>query len=346
MDEFKRRRRRAFILAAAGLAGIILLFTVKPRRTEIFRLEGAVWSTEYHITYRGDRNLSDSVAATLRRVELSVSPFNKASLITAVNENRTDSLDSYLLTLYRNSARVNRETGGAFDPTVAPLINAWGFGYKDSPKPDSAAVDSLLRFVGIGKTRVAGNRLVKSDRRTTLNFSAIAKGLGCDEVGRMLERNGVKDYLVEIGGEIAMRGLNGNGKKWGVSIDKPVASNDSATHESAEIIYATDCGIATSGNYRNYETDENGNRYSHIIDPSTGYPSRSDLLSATVAAGDCMTADAYATAFMVMGFERSRRFALNHPELAVMLIAGDNVGGYRIWSSPNFQRLRNPASPQ
>lgn len=341
MTDFKHDKKRAVTLAALGLAGIILIFTLKPGagKTAVFRQSGIVWNTEYHITYTGTADMADSVTAVFRKVELSVSPFNKASLITAVNENRTDSLDRALLALYTASKRISGESGGAFDPTVSPLVNAWGFGFKDGGTPPApATVDSLLRIVGIAKTAVKGNRLIKPDDRMTFNFSAIAKGFGCDEIGRMFRRNGITDYMVEVGGEIAVCGKNPQGKEWHISIDKPVMSGDTVFHDSAETIAATGCGIATSGNYRNYRTDSSGNRYAHIVDPATGYPVKSDVLSATVVAPDCMTADAYATAFMVLGLEKSKELLEKHPELAAMLITADTKGGLLIWHSPSYKK--------
>lgn len=332
MDEFKRRRNRAFILAFLGLVGLVLVFVLKPERMVWNGAEGIVWNTEYHIKYYSSKDLTDSILGVMRRVELSVSPFNKKSRITAVNDNKTDSLDAYLIMLYEKSVEINKESNGAFDPTVSPIVNAWGFGYKNGNLPDSVQVDSMLKFVGIGKTKLDGNRLIKEDSRTTFNFSAIAKGMGSDEVGRMLQRNGVENYMVEIGGEIAVKGKNPEGLPWRVSIDKPVYSNDSIVHESAEIISVTDCGIATSGNYRNYKVDDNGRRYAHTINPVSGYPVQSDVLSATVVAPDCMTADAYATTFMVLGFARTKELLAKHGELSAYLIVA-TPSGIISWST-------------
>ena len=265
---------------------------------------------------------------------------NKKSRITAINENRSDTLDGYLSRLYDKSVEINRESGGAFDPTVSPLVNLWGFGYEKTGKANRQAVDSILIFVGIDKTRKEGIRIVKSDGRTTFNFSAIAKGMGCDEVGKMLERNGVTDYIVEIGGEITAKGHNPKGQKWRISIDKPINANDTVIHHSAGIVEITNCGIATSGNYRNYHTDSAGNKVAHTINPRTGMPEQSDVLSATVIAPDCMTADAYATTFMVLGLEKSKKLLDKHPEISAMLITSDNGNSFKIWESGNFPKMR------
>lgn len=334
-----RQRRRAFVLAFFGIVGLIVLFWLKPEKDKWFQQSGVVWNTEYNIKYWGNADLSDSILAVFRRVELSVSPFNKESLVTALNENRTDSVDELLKKVYLRSVEINRESQGAFDPTVSPLINAWGFGYKTEQLPDAAAIDSIMQFVGIGKTRLKDGRMVKDDSRITFNFSAIAKGMGSDEVGRMLERNGVDNYLVEIGGEIVMKGKNPQGEKWHVSVDKPVVSNDTVVHESAEVIAVSGCGIATSGNYRNYKVDAEGRRYAHTISPATGRPVQSDVLSATVVAPDCMSADAYATAFMVMGSELSKKLIEKNDSLAVMLILADSSGKHKIWQNERFRKL-------
>lgn len=336
MNDFEHNKKRALTLAALGAIGLVLLFVLKPDKEEWHKPAGIVWNTEYHITYLSAADLSDSIDATFRRVELSVSPFNKASLITAINEGRTDRLDAALTAIYTKSVEINKDSGGAFDPTLSPLINAWGFGFKSGNMPSDAQIDSMLQFVGIGKTRLNGNRLIKADPRTTFNFSAIAKGYGCDEIGRMLERNGVTDYLVEVGGEIVAKGKNPQGEKWHVSIDKPIIS-DGIIHESADVVAVTGCAIATSGNYRNFKTDSLGNHYAHIISPSSGRPSTTDILSATVIAPDCMTADAYATTLMVLGMEKSRQLLSRHPELSAMLITSDG-GKFKIWHTGNFPK--------
>lgn len=338
MKEVLHNKRRAFLLAAFGVVGIVIVFCFKPSKQEWMQVNGVVWNTEYHITYCGNSSAADSIDDVFRRVELSVSPFNKASLITAINENRCDSLDATLMRIYKKSLEINQKSKGAFDPTLSPLINAWGFGYKTGKMPNDAQIDSMLQFVGLAKTRLDGNRLIKSDERMTFNFSAIAKGYGVDEVARLLDRQGVENYLVEVGGEIVTKGRNKEGKKWRVSIDRPLVSDDGAIHESAEIIGVSNCAVATSGNYRNYRYDSLGNRYSHIIDPATGRPSRSDVLSATVVATDCMTADACATTLMVLGSERAHEFLATQPEIAAMMIIADGETT-ELWHTDNYKQL-------
>lgn len=337
MNTFEHNKKRAIILACLGIIGIILIFCFKPSRKEWIKQSGVVWNTEYHITYMSAKDLADSIDATFRRVELSVSPFNKASLVTAINDNKTDSLDEALKTIYLKSVEINDESNGAFDPTLSPIINAWGFGYKSGAMPSDADIDSMLQFVGIRKTHLNGNKLKKDDPRTTFNFSAIAKGFGCDEIGRMLERNGVENYLVEVGGEIVAKGNNPQNGKWHVSIDKPIISDGDIVHESAEIIAIRNQAIATSGNYRNYKEDSLGNRYAHIINPKAGRPATTDILSATVIANDCMSADAYATTLMVLGLDKAKDLLAKHPEIAAMLITSQN-GELSFWHSSNYPK--------
>ncbi len=337
MNTFEHNKKRAIILACLGIIGIILIFCFKPSRKEWIKQSGVVWNTEYHITYISAKDLADSIDATFRRVELSVSPFNKASLVTAINDNKTDSLDEALKTIYLKSVEINDESNGAFDPTLSPIINAWGFGYKSGAMPSDADIDSMLQFVGIRKTHLNGNKLKKDNPRTTFNFSAIAKGFGCDEIGRMLERNGVENYLVEVGGEIVAKGNNPQNVKWHVSIDKPIISDGDIVHESAEIIAIRNQAIATSGNYRNYKEDSLGNRYAHIINPKTGRPTTTDILSATVIANDCMSADAYATTLMVLGLDKAKDLLAKHPEIAAMLITSQN-GELSFWHSSNYPK--------
>lgn len=293
-----------------------------------------MWNTSYHITYQSPRQLDDSILATFGRVERSVSVFTPGSTVCRINDNLTDSVDALFADVYRCALTVNHDTKGYFDPTLSPLINAYGFGYKNGVEPDSAAVDSILQFVGITNTELVGNRLIKKDKRTSFNFSAIAKGFGCDCVGATLKRCGVDNYLVEVGGEIAVAGRSPSADKWHVSIDKPIFSKDKEIHISQSVIAVTDCGIATSGNYRNYHDDAQGHRIGHTVDPFTGRPAKNDMLSATVVAPSCMEADAYATALMAMGSRRAR-LVIQRLHLSAMIVT---VNG-DVWCSKGFESL-------
>lgn len=331
----KKERNRALVLAFIGAIGIILVFTVRgSKKVERFECGGVAWATTFNIVYYSDADLSDSIQNLFRDIELSVSPFNKKSIITAINSNERDSVDEYLDTLFSNSLRINKETGGAFDPTLSPLINAWGFGYKCGNLPGPAEVDSILQFVGIDEVKLENGKLEKPDARMTFDFSAIAKGYGCDVIADMLKRNGVEHYLVEIGGEIVASNSDADGSKWVVSIDKPEVVEGGILQSRMLDISVSDCGIATSGNYRNFKTDSAGRRFGHIINPKTGYPEQTEILSATVIAPNCMLADAYATAFMVMGLEKSMAFLASRSDLSAAFI----VDGFKVVKTPNFPK--------
>lgn len=295
--------------------------------------EGLVWNTSWHITYNGLPELKDSVLTVLSRVGKSLSVFDPSSLVSEVNKNDSTPVDNDFIRVYIMSKKINRASDGAFDPTLSPLITAWGFGKGHEATADTLRIDSIMEFVGIEKTHLRHDALVKDDSRIEFNFSAIAKGYGCDAVAEMLRANGVEDFLVEIGGEIICRGKNPEGKDWRISIDRPVFSADSIIHESQEVIAVSDMGIATSGNYRNFHTS-GSTTYGHTISAETGRPVSTDVISATVLAPTAMEADGLATAFMSMGSKRSQKLneSLRRP---VMLILADST----VWVSKEMKNL-------
>ncbi|MBE6310256.1 MAG: FAD:protein FMN transferase [Bacteroidales bacterium] len=311
------------------------------------RSSGIVWTTQYHITYQSDILFDDSIQVVFDKVNDCASMFNKNSLVSKVNRNDEFLVDSMFVSLYKASLIVNKETQGAFDPTVSPLMKEWGFVEKTNKIPSKTVIDSIRRFVGIEKTElVGGEKLVKRDSRIEFDFSAIAKGLACDEVGRMLERNGVVNYLVEIGGEIALKGVNPDGCEWCVSVDSPkerysVEFKDGITTNEGLVILRMSTGaIATSGNYRNYKVI-GGKKVVHTMNPLTGYPEKNDLLSATIVANSCMCADAYATACMVMGVERSKSFLESRNDLGGFLVYSVDGDTLMVWSNNRFKQLTN-----
>ena len=329
-------RRYAAILVVLVVT-IVMMFCSRSRK-RFFSHEGVVWTTEYHITYEASRDLNDSIQFILNQMDMSVSPYNRASLITALNEGSMTRVDAYIKRLFEAAGTINRESGGAYDPTVMPLVNAWGFGYKSGALPSRAQIDSILQFVGMDKVALRGDTLVKQDPRLMLDFSSIAKGLACDEIGRMLSRNGAVNWLVEIGGEVAASGVNKRGMPWVVSVDMPTEENQDGgiTHDSALTLTLDSSAVATSGNYRKWRLEE-GNKLSHIIDPRTGDSKAGTLLSVTVVASDCMTADAWATACMVMGEENVKNMMQGRDDLGVLTISADTVSGSLIvWSNAAF----------
>lgn len=297
--------------------------------------EGCVFGTIYHITYQYDTNLQDSITEVLRQVDESLSPFNPKSIITAVNENGNPELNHMFMEVFQIAQTVSSATNGAFDITVAPLVNAWGFGFKNREKITPELIDSILTHVGMGKISLSNNHIVKTDSLTMLDCSAIAKGYGVDAVGRFLESKDIKNYMVEIGGEVRVRGLNPHSTPWNIGINKPDDDSLSIKQDIQEVLHVTDISMATSGNYRNYY-QEGEKRYAHTINPLTGYPAQKEILSSTVLATDCVLADAYATAFMVLGLDSARQVLSSHPELKAYFIYSDSLGQNAVWKSENL----------
>ena len=295
-----------------------------------------IFGTSYHISYQCDSDLSAGIKAELMKVDQSLSPFNKESIITAINENRDVEVDPMFLDVYNLAMQISKDTDGAFDITVAPLVNAWGFGFKQGMELSSNQVDSLRQIVGYQKVSLEDGRVKKQDPRVMLDCSAIAKGYGCDMVARFLRGRGIKNFMVEIGGEVVTCGLNPDRLPWKVGVTKPSDDSLSTSHELQTILNVTDKAMATSGNYRNFYY-KGGKKYAHTIDPKTGYPVQHNILSATVLAKSCAEADAYATSFMVMGLEKAQKVMERHPELMAYIIYSDQNGENAIWYSPSLQ---------
>ena len=276
---------------------------------------GEIFYTSYHIKYEYSHSLEKEILDELERFELSLNPFRKNTIITKINENEPVTPDSMFLEVFNKSLEVSEMTGGKFDITASPLIDAWGFGFKNIDNVTPELIDSLLEFVGYDKIFVNSDGMIeKKDSRVQINTSAISKGYSCDLVARFFDRLGIENYMVEIGGEIVAKGVNDKGVCWRIGVDKPINDATGMMHELQTIIALCDKSLATSGNYRNYYIKDD-KKYAHTIDPQTGYPSEQDLLAVTIIADDCMTADAYATAFMAMGTEKSREVAKKIPNL-------------------------------
>ena len=334
----RSRRYAAIVTCAIAALALMIVSRYCGVKKQYMRLEGVQWTTDYHITYEASHPLNDSVQRVFSLVDSSASVFNPTSLVTALNQNKTNRVDSLIARMYNTALTVNKATRGAYDPTVMPLVNAWGFGFKSGRLPTQRDLDSLLAFVGLEKTRLHGLTLIKDNPNVQFDFSSIAKGLACDEIARMLERNGVVNYMVEIGGEIACRGVNAQGKPWHVSVDLPLDESTAAIHKSALTVQLDKGGVATSGNYRKYK-EVQGKRVSHIVNPKTGQSEESDLLSVTVVAPDCMSADAWATGCMVMGTERTKKLLEGNSQLGVMTISADKEGNFVVWSNRRFAQL-------
>lgn len=306
---------------------------------------GFVFGTVYNISYQDVQNYEDGIKEELQKVDRALSMFNASSVISRINQGEhyipnTEEGDMFL-EVYQLAEQISLDTDGAFDITVAPLVNAWGFGFKADETPTKQVIDSIRQFVGYKKqsyfTEHGGRGISKSDPRMMFDCSAIAKGYGADVVARYLERHGVQNYMVEIGGEVVTRGLNPNRLPWRIGVTKPTDDSLSTDHELQTVLNVTDIAMATSGNYRNFYYKD-GKKYAHTIDPKTGYPVQHNILSATLLTKKgCAIADAYATSFMVMGLERSRQLLERHPELMAYLIYDDGKGGNGVWFSPSLR---------
>ncbi len=295
-----------------------------------------IFGTTYHVTYQCDSDLTQSIREELLKVDASLSPFNKESVITAVNENKDVQLDDMFKEVFKLAMDISRDTDGAFDITVAPLVNAWGFGFKQGYHPSSHQVDSLLQLVGYKKVSMVDGKVTKQDPRIMLDCSAIAKGYGTDRVARLLRSRGIQNYMVEIGGEVVTSGVNPERVPWKIGVTKPTDDSLNIEHELQTVLNVTDKAMATSGNYRNFYF-KGGKKFAHTVDPKTGYPVQHSILSATVLAKSCAVADAYATSFMVMGFDKARQVLERHPELMAYFIYSNQKGDMDVWYSPSLR---------
>lgn len=317
------------------VAGSIYVIT---REAPYKNASGKIFGTYYNIIYQSNNDLHSDIKRAMNNVDASLSTFNKQSTITAINENKDIEPDATFLKVFTLAQKISQDTEGAFDITVAPLVNAWGFGFKKGIPTDSATIDSLHRSVGYSSVSYANGKIVKEHPATMLDCSAIAKGFGCDEVARTLEAKGVTNYMVEIGGEIVAKGKNDKGKEWAIGINKPVEDATGEENGIQEIIRISNGAMATSGNYRNFRYI-NGKKVAHTIDPRTGYPANHSLLSATVIAADCATADALATAFMVMGVEKALAYCERN-SIDALFIYSDSTNNLQVKETTSFSKYR------
>ena len=313
---------------------VVILKKQPPFRTN----EGLVFGTVYKITYQHADDLHIDIKKALAEVDNALSPYNPNSIITRINQNRDTTLNAHFTHVFTLAQRVSEETDGAFDITVAPMVNAWGFGFKHAIEISPEAIDSLKEVVGYQKIAIEGDKVKKTDERVMLDCSSIAKGYGVDIVARALDKKGVQHYMVDIGGEVVVKGKNPRMKTWRIGINKPVEDSLSINQELQTILEVSGIGMATSGNYRKFYYKD-GKRYAHTIDPRLGQPVQHNILSATVVAADCTTADAYATAFMVMGLEKSMEFCNKHPELNAYFICDGEGDTYEIHYTPGMERF-------
>ncbi|MGL5682325.1 MAG: FAD:protein FMN transferase [Marinifilaceae bacterium] len=323
------------------IVGVVILFCIllggcKEKKVMYKHASGKIYGTTYNVVYECDEDLHEGMRKPMQRVNKSLSMFDSTSVIAQINRGNVNvTLDSLFIYLFNSAKDIYTETGGAFDITVAPLVNAWGFGYKNNEFPTDSTISSLMEHIGFNKVRLENGQVIKQSAHIEMDASAIAKGLGVDLVAEYLDSVGCTNYMVEIGGEVRVMGQSDKQRAWRIGIDKPMANLES--REIQMVVGITSGSIATSGNYRNfYEKD--GKRYAHTINPLTGYPVQTNVLSASVYTESCMIADAYATAFMVLGLERSKQIVESNPAIEACLIYEDK-GKVDIWMSSGFEKL-------
>lgn len=331
-------KRKVFVLLSLAAVVIFLMFRVPEKGSAYLSESGRVFGTFYKIKYEAKDGLSlaEHYKRLFLEVDSSLSTFNKESIISRFNSGEDSVLvDSHFRNVFEKGAAVSEISGGAFDMTVAQVVNAWGFGFSKRDDVSDELIDSLMRHVGYGKVRLVNGLLVRDEAGVMLDASAIAKGYSVDVVARCLDSLGVENYMVEIGGEISVKGVNHEGRPWGIGVTNPVDDSTMMRTELYDVVYLQDKAMATSGNYRQYY-HKGGKKYSHTIDPRTGYPVEHNLLSASVFADDCMTADALATACMVVGLDSSMAMIEAIPDVEGFFIYADSSGVFQTKTTSGF----------
>jgi len=332
---------RLFIFGTSILFFTFLLFSCSEHsRLQRFAFFGDAQGTYYTVTYFAETETitKTETDSLLRAFDLVASLWVSGSIISRVNNNEIDFVeDAHFIELFNISKEVSEATNGAFDFTIGQLASAWGFGFRNKIEINQNVIDSLRQLTGHEKVGLNNGHIAKYHPHIQFDFNAVAQGYSVDVLGKFIEGKGIENYLIDIGGEVLAKGKKPDGSKWLIGIEKPSDEADSERNLKATI-EVTDKAIATSGNYRKFYEKE-GIRYSHTIDPKTGYPVQHTMLSATVIAPNAAIADAYATAFMVMGLEKSKAFLSKKPDLAAYFIFSDDDGNFETWASPSIQAI-------
>lgn len=320
---------------------ITLLISCNQKKVlHLVKFSGEAQGTYYAVTYYDEysKNYQPQIDSILKAFDLCASLWEPKSLICRVNNNDSSVvLDSNFIEIFNKSMKISEETNGSFDITVGQLVNAWGFGFESRSKIDQHKVDSLLKCIGYKTVTLIDGKIIKENPLTKIDFNAIAQGYSGDILARFLESKGVENYLIDVGGEVLGKGSKPDNSSWTVGIEKPAKNADDERILEAKVKLKNKA-LATSGNYRKYY-EENGVRYSHTIDPKTGYPVKHTLLSASVLANECWEADAYATAFMVMGLEKSKEFLAKNPQIQAYFIYSDGKGNFKTYISDGLKNL-------
>ena len=298
---------------------------------------GQTQGTYYHIKYmiEDGESLKKNIDSLLIVIDNSLSTYNPNSLISRINNGEIIATDLMLRTVFRTANEVYENTNGAFDCSITPLVNAWGFGFSNKEKMDTARVIELLNLVDFKKIKLS-NDTILMNKNMMLDFNSLAQGYTVDLIAHMFDSIGLDNYLIEVGGEIKSKGKNPDNNFWTIGVDRP---NEIINPKDRFqfILNLFNNSLATSGNYRKFY-QENGVKYSHVINPKTGFPSFNKLLSVTVIHESCMKADAYATAFMVMGLKKSKLYLDNNTDLEAYIVYRDTNGELKTFISEGLQK--------
>ena len=323
------------------LVFILFLFACQTKKCEYVKISGFAQGTTYHITYENStqKDYSQAIDSILKAFDKSCSMYDSTSIISRINNNDpTVEADDWFIDVFKKSAEVSAISGGALDITVGPVVRAWGFGTAPIAKHDKAYIDRLLQYVGMDKVRLEGLKVIKKYPGVSLDVNAVAQGYSVDVVSKFFEEKGIKNYLVEIGGEVRCKGTNAKNNRWHVGIDKPTDEDIAPGGQLQAIIELNNQSLTTAGNYRKFFV-ENGVKYGHTIDPKTGFPAKNTLLSATVICDDAVTADAWDTAFMVLGLEKSKELLKKLPGIEVYFIYSNPQGEYEVYFSKGLKKM-------
>lgn len=319
------------------LISILALVSCEKNPPKYIYNDGSIHGAPYHIVYESPEavDFHAEIDTLMKDLNMIFSTYEKESVISKVNRNEDVELDSVFTKAFDQSMKISELSGGAFDITCGPLVNAWGFGPEERKKMTPGVIDSLLQIIGYQKIRMENGKIIKENPNIKINMNAIGDGLFCDRVSQFLGKMKCVNYLVEIGGEVTAKGRNEKGNIWTIGINKPIDENQFVNNEIVAKIQIENKSMATSGNYRNFYI-EDGKKYAHTIDPKTGYPVEHSLLSATVLADNGTDADGFATAFMVLGIEKSIELSKQLPNLDVYFIYADSTGSNQIFMSDGF----------
>ncbi len=319
----------------------LLISSCQHKKSEYLKIAGYAQGTSFHITYENSNNVdySEAIDSILRAFDKSCSMYDSTSIISRINNNDpTVEADDWFIDVFKKSVEVNALSEGALDITVGPVVRAWGFGTQPMAKHDTAYIDSLLQYVGMEKVKLVGRKIVKQRPGVSLDVNGVAQGYSVDVLAKFFDKKGIKNYLVEIGGEVRSKGTNAKNTLWHVGIDRPADNNLIPGQQIQAIVELNNKSLTTAGNYRKFFV-ENGVKYGHTINPKTGYPAKNTMLSATVVADDAVTADAWDTAFMVLGIEKSKKILKKLKGIEVYFIYSNEKGEYQIYCSNGLKKM-------